>query len=331
MTIPARLRVWFAIAAIAVPAVAVAQAPAPDRAAGDPPAVYDTDELIADARRLRPADLPSLEARAEMGDARAQVLLGLTHEFGTAGLPRQPQHALTWFLRAAAQGVAWAEAWAGDFYFNGTAGGDRDVDKAIALYRSASSRGDSRAAFALGQIYFYGDGVAGNQAEAARWFRLASAASPALVERIVALAEAPCDSRFCVSLRQVMMAIMTGMPERFLDGWNNATREWDAAMALPESERCGLTTSDRTEVGDVQNYFCDSVRFDDQAHGIARAQQLADEVEKALPAGYVRTERDLTRPGPSTFFAQEGYPHLRVTFNITPGSAERRVTLLVGP
>jgi hypothetical protein len=61
------------------------------------------------------------------------------------------------------------------------------------------------------------------------------------------------------------------------------------------------------------------------------ARELADDVQKTLPAGYVRTERNTPRPGPSTFFARDGYPHLRVTFNITPGSAHRRVTLLVGP
>ena len=328
---PMRLRMWMAVVAFLVPGIATAQPPAGDRKTADPQAVYDTEELVADARGLTSADVPPLQARAEMGEARAQVLLGLAHEFGTGGLARRPQTALTWFLRAAAQGVGWAEAWAGDFYFNGTADGDRDVDKAIALYTSASGHGEPRAAFALGQIYFYGDGVAANQREAGRWFRAASAANPALVERIVELAEAPCDSPFCVSLRQVMGAIMTGLPERFVDGWNDAAREWDAAMRLPESDRCGLTTTDRTKVGDVQNYFCDSARFEDVALGAAKARQLADEVEKALPAGYMRTERDLPRPGPSTFFARDGYPHLRVTYNVTPGSAEKRVTLLVGP
>jgi hypothetical protein len=91
------------------------------------------------------------------------------------------------------------------------------------------------------------------------------------------LAEGACDSRFCVALRQVMGAMTSGAADRFVEDWNAAARE------------CGLTSSDRTSVGDV------------------------------------------ARPGPSTFFAREGYPHLRVSFNITPGSAQRRVTLLVGP
>jgi hypothetical protein len=64
---------------------------------------------------------------------------------------------------------------------------------------------------------------------------------------------------------------------------------------------------------------------------VSLAKKIADQVESALPAGYARSERSDVRPGPSTFFAKEGFPHVRVTFNVTPGSAERRVTLLVGP
>ena len=296
-----------------------------------PPDAYDTQALVEDAERLRPDDLPRLRANAETGNARAQVLLGLAYEFGYGGLTRQADAALSWFMKAAEQGVPWAEAWAADFYFNGSMGTVRDVPRALALYRSAANRGDGRAAFVVGQMYFYGDGVDTSLQEAAIWFRQAAAASPELSSRMAALAEGPCESRFCVGLRQVMGAITTGAADRFVEGWNAAAREWDAAIMLPGSMRCGLTSSDRTSVGDVQNYFCDSAPVDDDARGMAMARELAGEVEQALPAGYQRTDRDLSRPGPSTFFAREGYPHLRVTFNITPGSAQRRVTLLVGP
>jgi hypothetical protein len=145
------------------------------------------------------------------------------------------------------------------------------------------------------------------------------------------LAEGPCDSRFCVALRQVMGAMTSGAADRFVEDWNETAREWNAAMTLPGSTRCGLTSSDRSSVGDVQNFFCDSAPVEDESRGRAMARDLADEVERALPAGYARTDRDLPRPGPSTFFAREDYPHLRVSFNITPGSAHRRITLLVGP
>jgi TPR repeat protein len=331
-----------AIAALFVPSASVAQEPeaarpsetADRRAADEQPAApaYDTQKLADEAHDLKPDDLPRLRARADGGDARAQVLLGLAHEIGVAGLEPQPGEALAWFLKAAAQGVSWAEAWAADFYYHGSTGIDRDLSRALALYTSAANHGDIRAAFVIGQMHFYGEGVPLNHREAAVWFRRATPSDPDIGARMAELAEAACDSSFCTSLRQVMGAIMTGTGDRIVDGWNATSREWDAAIRLPDSERCGLTTSDKTDLGDVQNYFCDSARIDDEARGTAMAKQLADAVEKALPPGYSRNERDMPRPGPSIFFARDGgYPHLRVTFNITPGSAQHRVTLLVGP
>jgi TPR repeat protein len=266
-----------------------------------------------------------------MGDARSQVLLGLAYEMGSAGLKPQPPQALAWFLKAAAQGISWAEAWAADFYFSGSPGVERDFSKALTLYQAAAGQGDAKAAFFVGQMYFYGDGVAASHRTAATWYHRALAADPAIVQPMIDLAESACESAFCVALRQVVAAIMTGSANRFIDGWDDARKEWDANIALPDSDRCGLTSGDRTNVGEVQNYFCDSAAIADETRGVARAKTLADQVQSALPAGYARSERNDMRPGPSTFFAKEGYPHIRVTFNVTPGSAERRVTLLVGP
>ena len=148
---------------------------------------------------------------------------------------------------------------------------------------------------------------------------------------MIALTETPCASAFCLAFRQVVAAIMTDTGNRFIDGWDEARYEWDSTITLPDSERCGLTSSDRTSVGEVQNYFCDSAQMADDARGTAVAKELADAVQRALPAAYSRRERTDLRPGPSTFFAADGLPHVRVTFNVTPGSAQNRVTLLVGP
>jgi hypothetical protein len=340
-TVPMRLRPWMVIAAVAcLPVTGVAQQPVPDRAEVVPSRIseepedrpeYDTSRLVDDVESLTVDDLPGLRARAEMGEPRAQVLLGLAHEFGSAGLPEQPQEALSWFLKAAEQGVPWAQAWAADFYLNGSRGIDRDLSKALRLYVSAANGGDARAAFFVGQMHFHGDGTALNHREAASWFRKANPEDSDLVARMVELAEASCDTTFCVALRQVMGALTAGVADRLVDGWDDTTREWDAAVVLPGSQRCGLTTSDRTRIGDLQNYFCDSATVDDEARGAAMAKQLADDVEKALPAGYTRTERADARSGPATFFARAGYPHLRVSYNVTPGLAQDRVTLLVGP
>jgi hypothetical protein len=305
-----------------------ALAPAPSaQSAG----AYETSELVNAAHQLEASDLPRLQTRADMGEGRAQVLLGLAYEMGSAGLMPQPPQALSWFLKAADQGIAWAEIWAADFYLSGSPGIERDAARALVLYKSAANRGDPKAAFFVGQIYFYGDGVPTDHREAAAWYRRAEGSALPPAPAMIALTDVPCASAFCVAFRQVVGGIMTDTAGRFIDRWDDARHEWDVNIALPNSERCGLTSSDRTSVGDVENYFCDSAPVADEVRGTALAKQLADTVAGALPAGYSRSERRDMRPGPSTFFAMDGYPHIRVTFNVTPGSAQNRVTLLVGP
>lgn len=292
--------------------------------------IFETPALLQVVHALTEDDLPRVQARADTGDAHAQVLLGLVHEIGIAGVKPQPMEALGWFLKAAAQGVAWAESWAADFYFVGSSGIDRDAARALELYRSAGRRGDARAAFAAGQMYFHGDGVAVDHREAASWFRRAAPADPELVNRMVAVADVRCDTDFCLSLRRILGAMMTGWADRFAAEWSETAHEWSSDVVLPGSELCGFTSSDRTSTGEIRSYFCDSPRVGDEAEGVALARRIADEVERALPAGFARTERDTRRPGPSTLFASEGYPPIRVTYNVTPGAAQHRVTLLVG-
>lgn len=300
--------------------------PPPER----PSSTWDTQTLVNEAHNFAPEALADLQKRAAGGDARSQVLLGLIYEMGAADQKPQPIEALNWFLKAAAQGVAWAEVWAADFYYSGSPGVPRDMYQALELYKSAANRGEPRAAFFVGQMYFFGDGVSTNQREAASWFRRAVPADPDVVNRMVALSEAACNSPFCVSLRQVVGAIMVGLADRFAGDWNEMDSEWASLLDLPDSDRCGLTSTDRTENGDVRNFFCDSAPIAEDARGTALRKDLADAVQQALPAGFNRND-DLARQNPATFFSKDGFPHIRVSFNVTPGDATRRVTLLVGP
>jgi hypothetical protein len=284
-----------------------------------------------DVEALTADELPTLQARAERGDARSQVLLGLAHEFGSAGLSSQPRAGLEWFLRAAAQGISWAEAWAADFYMHGSADIERDLTRARVLYTSAANRGDPRAAFMLGQMYFFGDGVEADLRTAESWFRRAGGDDAPMPLRMADLAAVRCQSTLCAPLQQVLGAMASNVPGRLVDAWNDATREWNAAVTLPGHDRCGVTTSDRTEAGNLRDFFCDTAPIDDDAAGVARAREIADLVAQVLPQGYTRTERLDGRAGPSILFTREGYPRLRVAFNTTPGAAQHRVTLLVGP
>jgi hypothetical protein len=254
------------LAAVGVSAHPLAQSAPPVPPLAVPQAVatgFDTSELVNAAHQLNADDLPRLQARADSGEGRAQVLLGLAYEMGGAGLKPQPPMALSWFLKAAEQGITWAQVWAADFYLSGSDGIERDVSRALMLYRSAADHGDPKAPFFVGQIYFYGDGVPADHQQAAAWYRRARASDVPVVEPMIALTATPCSSAFCIGLRQVVAAIMTESANRFIDGWDEAKHEWDSTITLPDSERCGLTSADRTNAGEVQNYFCDSAQYPD--------------------------------------------------------------------
>jgi len=49
--------------------------------------------------------------------------------------------ALSWFLKAADQGITWAQVWAADFYVSGSDGIERDVKKALALHGLGQTAG----------------------------------------------------------------------------------------------------------------------------------------------------------------------------------------------
>lgn len=291
---------------------------------------WDTSRLIEDVEGLTPDELPRLQARAEGGDAWSQVLLGLAHEFGSAGLSRRPSEGLPWFLKAAAQGIPWAEAWAADFYMNGATGVDRDLARAHALYVSAGTRGDARAAFMVGQMYFHGDGVDESMPDAAVWFDRSARAGSPLGPPMAELAALSCAAEFCTTLRQVLGGLLSSSAGRLVDSWNPAADEWSASVTLPGSERCGFTSTDRTAAGEPLNFFCDSAPIADPTRGMAVANEVADQIARALPAGYARIDRADPHPGPSIYFRREGYPNVRVAYNVTPGLAQHRVTVLIG-
>jgi hypothetical protein len=292
--------------------------------------VWDTNTLVNVAHNLTSTDLARVRMEAGDGNPRSQALLGLVYEMGAAGVTADPVQALSWFRKAADQGIAWAEIWAGDFYYTGSPGVPKDLYKAIELYKSAAEHGSPSAAFFVGRMYFFGEGVVMNMGEAAGWFRRAMPADPELVGKMVALAEGNCAESFCIALRQILGAMATESAGQYTGEWNEQTHEWDALKEMRDFERCGFTSSDRTDQGDVQNYFCDSEVVTDALEGARRAEQLANDVERALAAGWTRSPESSSQPN-VYFFLREGFPRVRVSYNRTLGDAPQRVTLLVGP
>lgn len=290
---------------------------------------WDTNKLVNEAHSLMAADLERMRSQADMGDPRAQVLVGLAYEMGAADLMPNPPEALSWFLKAADQGVAWAQVWAGDFFYTGSPGVPRNLDKALELYRTAAQMGDPRAAFFVGRMYFFGDGVPIDLSQAASWFQRAIPADPEMVRSMVTLANSGCAGPECVALRQVVGAMVSKTADQYVGDWDEVTREWEAAENLPDFERCGFTSSDRTEKGDPRNFFCDTQVIGNAAEGNRAAARVIDDVVRALP-GWERSTTT-SNDGPAVLFTREGFPRIRVSYNVTAGDAPRRVTLLIGP
>jgi len=106
---------------------------------------------------------------AEDGNAVAQTILGFQYDAGS-GVRQNPELAVDWFKKSAAQGDALGQFGLGTMYARGR-GVARDPVLAVKHYRAAAVQGLALARMAIGQAYLYGDGVAQDEAEALTWFR----------------------------------------------------------------------------------------------------------------------------------------------------------------
>ncbi|HUB97487.1 MAG TPA: tetratricopeptide repeat protein [Stellaceae bacterium] len=112
-----------------------------------------------------PAKAAALFQRAgDGGDPDGYALLGLLLVDGN---PPNYIEAASWFERAARAGSLAGETYLGELYANG-AGVPRDPQKAVSLFQQAASR-DPEAMADLGIAYFAGVGVERDPAVAARW------------------------------------------------------------------------------------------------------------------------------------------------------------------
>jgi len=119
-----------------------------------------------------PERLVAIKARAETGDAKAQVQLGIAYAAGD-GVAADDAEAARWFRKAAEQGDAAGEYSLGEMYLTGR-GVSTDTAEAAKWMRQAAKHGDSRGQFNLAVMYEQGQGVAKNQDEAATWMRKAA-------------------------------------------------------------------------------------------------------------------------------------------------------------
>jgi len=124
---------------------------------------------------------PALLARANAGDAAAQVALGEQYAQAAATdhnkvqMAGDYQQALAWYRKAADQNDIPGEMHLAALYRDG--GGKtipRDMEQAATWYRRAADQGDPTAQGTLGVLYSMGQGVPHNDVEAYFWLDLAA-------------------------------------------------------------------------------------------------------------------------------------------------------------
>lgn len=118
-----------------------------------------------------PEEIAQLEAKAEAGDAGAQLRLGRAYDKGN-GVPQSDSQAVKWYKAAAEQGNAEAQDDLGLMYRSGR-GVEKDKVEAVKWHKKAARQKNPAAMFNLGTAYYNGDGVSIDDVSAYAWFLLA--------------------------------------------------------------------------------------------------------------------------------------------------------------
>jgi uncharacterized protein len=121
------------------------------------------------------AGLVLIQKAAEQGSLDAQVRLAEAYYFGENGLiPKSPEKAAPWALKAAEAGSAWAQNLVGNMKEHGL-GLSRDPGGAVAAFRKAALAGDAKAQANLGRLLHSGLDVPLDRIEAYYWLKASAA------------------------------------------------------------------------------------------------------------------------------------------------------------
>lgn len=137
--------------------------------------------VLLQAFAQSPAIDPSLLAKANAGDAAAQVQLGDNSRAAGDAVPHDLQlaaefykQAVAWYRKAAGQGSIPGEMHLAALFRDGGKGFPRDLEQAAAWYRKAAEQGNVTAQATLGVLYSIGQGVPRDDVEAYFWLDLAA-------------------------------------------------------------------------------------------------------------------------------------------------------------
>ncbi len=137
--------------------------------AGPTAMAQEADAGVLEAVKvLTPDDVRALIKSAQMGDARAQLMLALAYHHGYTVTQIQTE-AFKWCRMAAEQGVAHAQHLLGQLYRDGQ-GVDQNVNEAAKWIGMAAEQGFAEAEYEYGLMSLDGVGVPQDHAEAFKWF-----------------------------------------------------------------------------------------------------------------------------------------------------------------
>lgn len=119
-----------------------------------------------------PQEVAALKARAETGDTKAQVALGIAYASGD-GVTANDTEAVLWFRKAAEKGDAAGEYSLAEMYLT-QRGVAANVAEGVKWMRRAAMDGDARGQFNLAAMFAQGHDVPKDDIEAAKWMRKAA-------------------------------------------------------------------------------------------------------------------------------------------------------------
>ena len=120
---------------------------------------FSVAPVIAEGK-LPKVDIQRMKAKAEQGDAKAQLLLALMYDTGN-GVPQDNRKSFEWCKKSAEHGFAEAQLLLGLMYDVGN-GVPKSNKKAVKWCRKAANQGYAEAQLVLGGMHSNGLGVIQN-------------------------------------------------------------------------------------------------------------------------------------------------------------------------
>jgi TPR repeat protein len=198
------------------------------------PATQPPNSAAEPVIQLTSADVTQLQAKAEAGDAAAQLALGRAYQNGD-GVHHNDELAAKWYRKSADQGNAAAQNNLGVMYRAGL-GVEKNEEEALKWYHMAARQGNANAMFNIGASYYDGDVERATELAAYEWFVLAEEAGSSTAREAVKRTAAELGVSFAqdalIEIAQ-MYEKGTDLPQNYSQAikWYNRAAESGSASA----------------------------------------------------------------------------------------------------